>query len=146
MIARYAGMNRALAAVRSGVYWNASMRIALSATVSLWAMCVLAVPPVSAQQHETLQGTLQVVIADNLTTRTSSTQCSLKTDQFSLQLVFPGPSVIKGAASGSRVEVTGTRAGKQFIVDANEADDRSGSVRVLAAPPSTARLGSGMWP
>jgi len=104
-------------------------------------MCVLGVPPASAQQHETLQGTVQVVTADNPTTHTSTTQYSLNMGRSLLQLVFPDPSVIRGVASGSRVEVTGTRAGKQFIVDAADTDDYRGAVRVLATPPSTSRFG-----
>jgi hypothetical protein len=108
------------------------MRTVLPATVVV--MSVLAVPPVSAQQHETLQGTLQVVIADNLTTPTSTTQYCLNTDQSSLQLILPDPSVVRGVASGSRVQVTGTRAGKQFIVDANEADNRIKIVATFHRP------------
>jgi hypothetical protein len=72
----------------------------------------------TAPQTETLAGNFVMAIEENFQTRTvKSTRHLLQSPPHMLQFVLPDPSQVRGWRSGSPVQVTGHRAGAQFLVD-----------------------------
>jgi len=72
----------------------------------------------TAPQTETLAGNFVMAIEENFQTRTvKSTRHLLQSPPHMLQLVLPDPSQVRAWRSGSPVQVTGHRAGAQFLVD-----------------------------
>jgi uncharacterized protein (TIGR03437 family) len=72
----------------------------------------------AASQTETLTGNFVMAIEENFQTRTvKSTQYLLQAPPDMLQLILADPSQVRGWPSGTPVQVTGHRAGAQFLVD-----------------------------
>lgn len=83
-----------------------------------WFRLVVLVPLFLGAQtpSETVQGRIEVVVEDRFDQRVSITHYTLQTATERLELVFPGRREVEGLMSGSDVEVSGRRQGRQLIV------------------------------
>jgi uncharacterized protein (TIGR03437 family) len=94
-------------------------------------------------QPETVSGIFQVVVVENLEKSApnseESLQYSLLTSTGAEPLIFENPQDAEKIPPGSRIEVTGRRNGKHFIVPAKAGPNAP--VRVMSAAPIPKTLG-----
>ena len=102
---------------------------------------------VAPAEPETVSGVFQVVVVEGLgetaPSSTESLQYSLLTGTESLRLIFEDPKDAEKIPSGSRVEVTGYRTGKQLTVPVgSDAKARPNPhIRTMSAAPAPKTVG-----